>query len=81
MRDAGFAGRLAIHPAQVPVIHEVFTPSASAVERSHRIVALYEAATSSGQGVVVDDHGRMMDEAIVRAARRALSAFPEHRDR
>jgi citrate lyase subunit beta / citryl-CoA lyase len=46
----GFVGKLAIHPAQVPVINEVFTPSPAAVERARAIVDAF--ASKPGAGVV-----------------------------
>jgi citrate lyase subunit beta/citryl-CoA lyase len=46
----GFTGKMAIHPAQVPIINEVFTPSAGAIEHARAIVA--EFAKNPGAGVV-----------------------------
>jgi citrate lyase subunit beta / citryl-CoA lyase len=46
----GFTGKMAIHPAQVPIINEVFTPSASALEHARAVVGAF--AASSGSGVV-----------------------------
>jgi citrate lyase subunit beta/citryl-CoA lyase len=46
----GFVGKLAIHPAQVPVINEVFTPSPAAIERARAIVDAF--ASKPGAGVV-----------------------------
>jgi citrate lyase subunit beta / citryl-CoA lyase len=69
----GFGGRAAIHPAQVPVINEVFTPSAHYVKRAEEIVAVFEASIARGEGVCTDDSGRMIDEAVVRGARRVLA--------
>jgi citrate lyase subunit beta / citryl-CoA lyase len=64
-RRDGFAGRLAIHPAQVPVINEVFTPSASQIERAKAIVAAF--AAKPGAGTVGID-GKMFDRPhLVRA--------------
>jgi citrate lyase subunit beta/citryl-CoA lyase len=57
-RRDGFSARLAIHPAQVPVINEVFTPSTDQVERAKAIVAAFAAAP--GAGVVAID-GVMYD--------------------
>src|SRR5262245_4135022 len=57
-RRDGFAARLAIHPAQVPVINEVFTPTAEAIARAKAIVAAFAAAP--GGGVVAID-GVMYD--------------------
>jgi citrate lyase subunit beta/citryl-CoA lyase len=69
LRWAGFSGRQAIHPAQVEVINEVFTPSEAEMRHAHRVVELAEAANG---GVCVDDDGRMIDEAVLRSARRIL---------
>ncbi len=68
----GFRGRSAIHPAQIPVINEVFTPSEAEVAAARRVVELYDDAISHGSGVIVDDQGRMIDEPIARTARRIL---------
>ncbi len=46
----GFVGKLAIHPAQVPIINEVFTPDAAAVARAQAIVDAF--AANPGAGVV-----------------------------
>ena len=38
----GYRGKLCIHPAQVALAHEVFTPSADEVDRARRLLAAYE---------------------------------------
>ena len=57
-RRDGFVGRLAIHPAQVPVINEVFTPTAEALAKARAIVAAFAAAPGAGaigiDGVMYD---------------------------
>lgn len=73
LRRQGFGGRAALHPRQVPVINEVFTPSAAEADRAAALVARFEAAVASGQGVLTDDRGAMVDEAVVRSARRVLA--------
>jgi citrate lyase beta subunit len=65
----GFAGKLAIHPRQVPVINAAFTPSADAVVQAERIVA---AASLKKDGVTTLD-GRMIDGPVVRAAQRVIA--------
>ena len=67
-RRLGYAGKVAIHPAQVPVIHEVFTPSTEEVQRARQII---DADRAAGGGAVALD-GRMVDRPIVEAARRVL---------
>lgn len=69
----GFAGRTAIHPAQLPVINEVFTPTPDAVRRAERTLELFHEALSRGSGVTVDDEGRMIDAAVVRRAQAVLA--------
>jgi citrate lyase subunit beta/citryl-CoA lyase len=73
----GFRARTAIHPAQLATINEVFTPSAEQTQLARRVVEAYEAAERQGTGVVTDEHGRMVDVAVVRSSREVLerSAF------
>jgi citrate lyase subunit beta / citryl-CoA lyase len=73
LRRVGFGSRWAIHPAQVPVINQAFTPTPEQVETARRLVERYTDALDQGVGVVVDEDGRMVDEAVVRAARRTLA--------
>ena len=68
-RRLGYTGKVAIHPAQIPVIHEVFTPSPEEVQQARRIV---EADRAAGGGAVALD-GRMVDRPVVEAARRVLA--------
>lgn len=64
-RRDGFTGRLAIHPAQVPVINEVFTPSLEQIEKAKAVVAAF--AANPGAGAVGID-GKMFDRPhLVRA--------------
>ena len=64
-RRDGFVGRLAIHPAQVPVINEVFTPSQEQIEKAKSVVAAFAAQPGAG-AVGVD--GKMYDRPhLVRA--------------
>jgi citrate lyase subunit beta/citryl-CoA lyase len=83
-RQSGFVGRAAIHPAQIPVIHEVYAATPEEIDRAHRLVSLYDAALANGNGAVLDEDGRMVDEAVVRQCRRLLmltdSSSPSHRD-
>ncbi|MGA4545204.1 HpcH/HpaI aldolase/citrate lyase family protein [Uniformispora flossi] len=74
LRRLGYRGRACIHPAQLGVVHEVFTPSAEEVARARALVAGYEAAVAAGSGVFVDAHGRMVDLAVVRSAQRTVAA-------
>lgn len=70
-RRDGFTGKMAIHPAQVPVINEVFTPSPEAVARARAIVAAFAADPAAG---VVGLDGEMIDKPHLRRAERILAA-------
>jgi citrate lyase subunit beta/citryl-CoA lyase len=70
LRKMGFGARAAIHPLQIPVINDVFTPSAEEVAAAQDIVDRFDTAAG---GVTIDGQGRMIDEPIVRAARRVLA--------
>ena len=67
---AGFRSRTAIHPAQVPVVNEVLTPTADELAAARDVLARFEAA---GEGVTVDERGRMVDLAVVRSARETVA--------
>ena len=71
VRRLGFVGRACIHPAQIPVVHEVFTPTPAEVEAAHAAIGAL-----AGGGVAVDAEGRLIDPAVLPAARRTL-AFAE----
>ena len=64
----GYVGKVAIHPAQVDVIHDVFTPSAEEVAHHRRIIDEFEKAVAGGSASIAVD-GRMVDYAVARVAR------------
>jgi citrate lyase subunit beta/citryl-CoA lyase len=68
-RREGFTGKLAIHPAQVPVINAAFTPSADDVRHAEEIVAAFEAHPDAG---VLSVGGKMVDRPHLVQARRVL---------
>lgn len=72
-RALGMLGRAAIHPAQLPVIEEAFTPSAEQVERAREVVERIGEATADGAGTVVLPDGTFLDIAMVEQARRTLA--------
>ena len=67
----GFAGMLAIHPAQVPIINEAFSPSEDEIAEAQAIVDLF--AANPGVGALQLD-GRMVDQPHYVAAQRLLAA-------
>ena len=58
VRD-GFTAKLAIHPAQVPIINEVFTPSENQIARAQKIIGAFAAAGNAG---VIGLEGEMLDQ-------------------
>jgi citrate lyase subunit beta/citryl-CoA lyase len=68
-RREGFTGKLAIHPAQVPVINAAFTPSAEEVGHAEEIVAAFEAHPDAG---VLSVGGKMVDRPHLVQAKRVL---------
>jgi citrate lyase subunit beta / citryl-CoA lyase len=68
-RREGFTGKLAIHPAQVPIINAAFTPSEEDVARAEEIVAAFEAHPDAG---VLSVGGKMVDRPHLVQARRVL---------
>jgi citrate lyase subunit beta/citryl-CoA lyase len=70
LRRLGFVGRACIHPAQLPVVAEVFTRTAAETVAAADLLRRLDEA---GSGVALDAEGRMIDEAVARAARRILA--------
>lgn len=74
----GFGGRACIHPRQVAVVNEVFTPSEQDLARARDLVESLDAAET---GVALDRDGRVVDEAVVRLARRLLATHDRGQQR
>lgn len=72
LRDlrSGFIGKMAIHPAQCPVINRAFTPDAAEIAHARRVVAVFES--NPGMGTVGLD-GRMLDMPHLKQARNLLA--------
>jgi citrate lyase subunit beta/citryl-CoA lyase len=68
-RREGFTGKLAIHPAQAPIINAAFTPSADDIAHAEEIVAAFEAHPDAG---VLSVGGKMVDRPHLVQARRVL---------
>ena len=66
-KDLGFDGKSVIHPNQIPIIHQIFTPTEKEIEKAQRIIAAAEDAKARGLGTVSVD-GRMVDIPVVKRA-------------
>lgn len=74
-RSLGFWGKSALHPAQLPVIHDVFSHSPERIAWAERVTDAHAAALTSGRSVLVLD-GTFIDAAIVRRAAEILKGVP-----
>jgi malyl-CoA/(S)-citramalyl-CoA lyase len=76
----GCEGKWAIHPSQVALANEVFTPAAAEVERAERILQAMEEAAKEGKGAVSLD-GRLIDAASIRMAANLMTKVEQMRAR
>jgi citrate lyase subunit beta/citryl-CoA lyase len=76
-RSLGFDGKWCIHPAQIAVVNETFSPTDREVEWAKKVVAAYEEANATGSGSVSVD-GHMVDAASIKLARNTLGKVPEN---
>lgn len=67
----GYDGKWAIHPAQIELANEVFTPPESEVDQARRVLEALEEAAAAGRGAAQLD-GRMIDAASARMARNVV---------
>jgi len=73
VKGQGFVGRACIHPDQVALVNQIFTPTAIEVEAARSLLVRLDSAMQEGSGVAIDEDGRMIDEASARAARTILA--------
>jgi malyl-CoA/(S)-citramalyl-CoA lyase len=72
----GYEGKWAIHPSQIELANEVFTPDARLIDRTHRIMAAMREAAADGRGAVSLD-GRLIDAASIRMAESLLAKLEQ----
>ena len=75
-RAMGFDGKQCIHPSQIDIIHEIFSPTKDEMAQAQRVIDVYVAARDDGRGAASLD-GAMIDEASVRMARVVLDHHRE----
>lgn len=71
-RSLGFRGKACIHPEQVPVVNDAFSPSGDELARARDVVRAFEDAAANGRGTVAFD-GEMIDLPVVERARQLLA--------
>lgn len=72
-RDIGYTGKICVHPDQVELAHETFTPTEAEIRHARAVLA--EATASSGIAVI---DGQMVDDVHVRLATAVLARAPGH---
>ncbi|WP_273847332.1 HpcH/HpaI aldolase/citrate lyase family protein [Rubrobacter calidifluminis] len=72
LKALGFVGRSAIHPRQVKVINDVFTPDAEEIRKAKEVIKRIERAEALGSGAFALPDGSFVDRAVVEAARSKL---------
>jgi citrate lyase beta subunit len=75
-RSLGFDGKWCIHPAQIAVVNEAFSPTDKEVDWAKKVVAAYDEANAEGSGSVSVD-GQMVDAASIKLARNTLGKVPK----
>jgi len=73
VRRQGFVGRACIHPSQISVVHDVFTPTEAEITEARSVIEIFGAVEAQGRGVVLDEAGRLIDVAVMRGAQKILA--------
>ncbi|HEX4222553.1 MAG TPA: CoA ester lyase [Pseudonocardiaceae bacterium] len=71
-RRLGFLGRMAIHPAQLSIIHDVYTPTMDEIDDALEICAAVELAAMQNRSIIITEHGRMVGPPAVARAKQLL---------
>ena len=73
-RDFGFMGAGCIHPGQVTIVNEEYTPTAQEVEYARKVIAMDREAAASGRASFALD-GKMIDIPVIYRAQRLIRRF------
>jgi citrate lyase subunit beta/citryl-CoA lyase len=71
-RKLGFEGMLVLHPKEIPLVHQYFSPSEKEVKRASKMLQLAREAGAQGKGVAVLD-GEFIGPPMVAAAKKTLA--------
>jgi citrate lyase subunit beta/citryl-CoA lyase len=75
-RHLGFRGAPCMHPSQVPILNEIFSPTPEEREHARRIIDEYETALAQGVGAMITTRGQFVDMAVYEYAKRASTLRP-----
>lgn len=79
-RRLGLEGSACVHPDQVPILNEEFSPTDEELSRARRVIAAFEEASISGAGAIEVD-GKMVDSPVVQGARAILNRYEAIQER
>ncbi|MFZ9014911.1 MAG: HpcH/HpaI aldolase/citrate lyase family protein, partial [Alphaproteobacteria bacterium] len=68
----GFTGKLTIHPAQIDIVNEAFSPSVAEIDEAKRLIEAFEAAQAEGL-MAFSFEGKMVDAPHLNRAKKILS--------
>lgn len=71
----GFFGRSVIHPSQIDIVNEVFTPTLQEYEKASELLDWYEKMQKLGESVMAQPNGNMIDPANIRYAQSQVKLF------
>jgi citrate lyase subunit beta/citryl-CoA lyase len=72
-RRLGFRGAPCVHPSQVPILNEIFSPTPEERERALEIISEYELALAQGVGAITTSSGMFVDVPVYEYAKRTLA--------
>lgn len=72
-KKLGYSGKSVVHPSQIKIVHEIYTPSEKEIENAKAVFAAYEDALKNGSGVT-SLNGKMIDKPMVTRAMAVLSS-------
>ena len=79
-KSMGFDGKTLIHPDQIPVANDAFSPSEAELDKAKRVIDVWRSAQTRGSGVVEVD-GTLVESLHVEEAKRLISFFSEISER
>lgn len=72
IKDMGFDGKSVVHPSQIGIVHEIYTPTEKQIAHAVKVLASYKDAVENNKGVLAVD-GKMIDGPIVVRAERIVA--------
>ncbi len=71
-RQMGYSGKIAIHPRQVPILNDAFSPTEAEIEHATKLIAAHDANQAAGTGAFAYK-GKMVDMPMIRSAQKILA--------